>query len=168
MSINSYDPNINTNYQILNNLTSQVVVNNNETSKETPESNKLTPESNKLTNYPTTNKSDRDVNVRFDEKKFNSQFIENDLQFNKDTNKMNYYDEISDNILPHQKPVQDIIINIREMFYQTLELLIYKKNPIPYILSTPDRRFSFSILLIVIGSLLLLFSNLMISSDEKK
>ena len=54
------------------------------------------------------------------------------------------------------------------MFYQTLELLLYKKNPIPYILSTPDRRFSFSILLIVLGSLLLLFSNLMISSDNKK
>jgi len=128
---------------------------------------------NKITNYQTSNKSDRNINTQFDQKKFNIQFDENDLQINKETiqtnsNDMNHYDEISDKLLPHQKPVQDIIINIREMFYQSLELLIDKQNPIPYILSTPDRQFSFAILLIVIGTLLLLFSNLMISSEEIK
>jgi hypothetical protein len=119
---------------------------------------------NKVTNYQTTNKSDRNINTQFDQKKFNSQFEEKDLQIN-NSDDMNYYDEISDIILPHQKPVQDIIINIREMFYKTLEILIDKKNPFAYILSTPDRQFSFAILLIVIGSLMLLFSNLMISSS---
>jgi hypothetical protein len=128
---------------------------------------------NKITNYQTSNKSDRNINTQFDQKKFNIQFEENYLQINKETtqtnsNDMNHYDEISDKLLPHQKPVQDIIINIREMFYRSLELLIDKQNPIPYILSTPDRQFSFAILLIVIGALLLLFSNLMISSEEKK
>jgi len=119
---------------------------------------------NKVTNYQTTNKSDRNIDTQFDQKKFNSQFEEKDLQIN-NSDDMNYYDEISDIILPHQKPVQDIIINIREMFYKTLEILIDKKNPFAYILSTPDRQFSFAILLIVIGSLMLLFSNLMISSS---
>ena len=106
----------------------------------------------------------------FDQKKLISQFEEKDLQINEEikinnSDDMNYYDEISDNVLPHQKPVQDIIINIREMFYKTLEILIDKKNPFAYILSTPDRQFSFAILLIIIGSLMLLFSNLMISSS---
>lgn len=125
---------------------------------------------NKVTNYQTTNKSDRNIDKQFDQKKFNSQFEEKDLQINEEikinnSDDMNYYDEISDNLLPHQKPVQDIIINIREMFYKTLEILIDKKNPFAYILSTPDRQFSFAILLIIIGSLMLLFSNLMISSS---
>jgi hypothetical protein len=122
---------------------------------------------NKITNYQTTNKSDRNINTEFDQKKFNTEFEQNDLQINKDikqnsSDDMNYNDEILYNILPHQKPIQDIIINIREMFYQILEMLLDKQNPTPYILSTPDRYFSFAIFLIVIGSLLLLFSNLMI------
>lgn len=128
---------------------------------------------NKITNYQTTNRSDRNIDIQFDQKKFNIQFEENDAQINKEekinrSDDMNNYDEISDNLLPHQKPVQDIIVNIREMFYKSLEMLIDKKNPIPYILSTPDRQFSFAILLVVLGSLLLLFSNLMISSEDKK
>jgi hypothetical protein len=128
---------------------------------------------NKITNYQTTNKSDRNINKEFDQKEFNNQFNKNDSILNKETkisssDDMNHYDEISDNLLPHQKPVQDIIVNIREMFYKSLEILIDKKNPIPYILSTPDRQFSFAILLVVLGSLLLLFSNLMISSEDKK
>jgi hypothetical protein len=129
--------------------------------------------SNKITNYQTTNKSDRDINKQFDQKEFNYQFEENDSTVNKELNlnsshDMNHYDEISDKLLPHQKPVQDIIVNVREMFYKSLELLVDKKNPIPYVLSTPDRQFSLGILLVVIGSLLLLFSNLMISSEDKK
>lgn len=128
---------------------------------------------NKITNYQTTNKSDRNIDKQFDQKKFNAQFEENDLDFDNKTklsnsDDINNSDEISDSLLPHQKPMQDIIINIREMFYKSLEMLIDKQNPIPYILSTPDRQFSFAILLVVLGGLLLLFSNLMISSENKK
>ena len=127
---------------------------------------------NKITNYQTTNKSDRNINKQFEQKKFNVQFEENDLKIIKETdlNKsydMNHYDEISDKILSYQKPVQDIIINIREMFYKSSEMLLNKQNPLPYILSTPDRQFSFAVLLVVLGALLLLFSNLMISSNDK-
>lgn len=130
-------------------------------------------EINKITNYETTNKSDRNINKQFDLKEFNDQFVQNDVVINKErkqdnSDDMKYLDEISDSLLPHQKPVQDIIINIREMFYKSLELLLDRKNPIPYIFSTADRQFSFAIFLIVIGSLLLLFSNLMISSEDKK
>ena len=120
---------------------------------------------NKVTNYQTTNKSDRNINTQFDQKKFNSQFEEKDLQIN-NSDDMNYYDEISDIILPHQKPVQDIIINIREMFYKILEMLIDKQNPIPYIYSSNKRQFSFSLFLIIFGTLLLLLSTLMKSPNE--
>lgn len=139
----------------------------------TQEKNKDSSVSNKITNYQTTNKSNKNINKQFDQKKFNVQFEDNDLEIAKTTHisnseDMNHYDEISDKLFPHQKPVEDIIINIREMFYKSLEMLIDKQNPIPYILSSPDRQFSFAILLIVLGSLMLLFSNLMISSEEKK
>lgn len=125
----------------------------------------------KITNYITTNKSDRNVNVQFDQKQFNAQFEERVKQIEEenkldDSQDMIKPDEISNKLLPHHKPVQDIIINIREMFYKLLEMLIDKQNPIPYLISTPDRQFSLSIFLIVIGTLLLLFSNLMISSDK--
>jgi len=119
------------------------------------------------TKYQTTNKSDRDLNLEFEEQRVKTNFLENILQNLKTSQDMNHYDEILHNKLPHEKPVQDIIINIREMFYKTLELLVDKKNPIPYIISTPDRYFSFAVFLLVIGSLLLLFSNLMISSENK-
>jgi hypothetical protein len=68
---------------------------------------------------------------------------------------------MSNNILPHQKSIEIIIINLREMIHIILNKLINKENPIPYINSTPDRFFTFSILLIIIGTLLLLLSNLM-------
>ena len=122
-------------------------------------------------NYVTTNKSNRDINKQFDQKNFNKKFEENNELKEKQLRISNSPDmfqkhQIIDTKLPHKKPIEDIIINIRELFYKILEMLIDKQNPIPYIFSTPDRHFGFAILLIVIGGLLLLFSNLMISSDK--
>ena len=77
-------------------------------------------------------------------------------------------DEIINEKLPHKKPVEDVIINMRDMFYTILEMLVDKQNPIPYIFSSPDRHFAFACLLIIIGTLLLLFSNLMMSSSNEK
>jgi len=117
-------------------------------------------------NYITTNKSDRNIDKQFDQKQFNLMFEENEkilsgklkadqsFEYNKE-------DEIIYNKLPHQKPIVETIINIRETFYHSIEMLINGKNPSNYILSSPDRFFSLSIFLLVIGSLLLLSSNLM-------
>jgi hypothetical protein len=121
--------------------------------------------------YVTTNKSNRDINKQFDQKNFNKNFEDNEANLQKES-KLNKSDDmfqkhqIIDKKLPHNKPIEDIIINIREMFYKILEMLIDKQNPIPYILSSYDRHFAFAILLIVIGALLLLFSNLMISDNK--
>lgn len=117
------------------------------------------------------NKSNRDVNTQFDQKQFNNQFTENDLKLDNEMKInnnpiMKKNDEINSNILPHQRPIGDIIILMREMFYIVLEMLIYKKNPLPFIFATLERQYIFSLFLIIIGSLLLLFSNLMISQTK--
>lgn len=113
------------------------------------------------------NKSQRDVNKQFDQKNFNSKFEENEKQIEKESKTgpdMKKADESITTVLPHMRTFEDIVIIIREMFYKILELLMDSKNPIPYIMSSPDRFFAASIFLIVIGCCLLLFSNLMIST----
>lgn len=79
------------------------------------------------------------------------------------------YKEIDDGEIdiktpPHKRPIEYVIIGIRDLFFKSLEMLSDKKNPIPYIFSTDERKFHFSIFLIIIGTLLLLLSNLMISN----
>ena len=114
----------------------------------------------------TTNKSDREVGNKVDIKQFNKKFDENDKiieeerQFIKSDDN-NKYDEIIENKLPHEKSIEDIIISIKDMFYKIMELLLNRQNPIEYIFSTPDRHFAFALLLIIIGGLLLLFSNIL-------
>ena len=69
--------------------------------------------------------------------------------------------EIIKNKLPHDMSLGALILDIRKLFFDILELLVDKKNPIKYIFSTERRKFSFAVLLIMIGGLLLLLSNLM-------
>ena len=114
-----------------------------------------------------SNKSNRNLNLDFDLKQFNTKFKANEEQLQKNRKNVVISNEIISTKLPHQKPVEDILINIREMFYKVIEMLSDEQNPLPYLFSTPDRQFALSIFLIIIGSCLLLFSNLMISSDEK-
>lgn len=105
------------------------------------------------------NKSNRDVNKQFDEKQFNKNFEENDIKINKSN------EDITNDIIitkkPHERPIEDIIIIIRETFFKVLEMILDKQNPIPFILSSEERYFSITLFLIIIGTLLLLLSNLM-------
>lgn len=119
------------------------------------------------TNQNTTNKSDRELGKKFDLGQFNNKFETNDTIIDNNNNlkkspDMKLNDDIIYNKLPHKKPVEDILVNIRELFYNLMELLVDKKNPIPYIFSSPDRHFACCILLIIVGTLLLLLSNLLI------
>jgi hypothetical protein len=123
---------------------------------------------NKL-DYVTTNKSDRNINVQFDQRQFNTMFEANEekIQQEKKAEQTGFKsDEIIQKKLPHQQTVEDNIIMMREVFYKVIDMLMDKKNPIPYILSTPERHFSSAILLLILGTLLLLLSNLMISSNK--
>lgn len=70
-------------------------------------------------------------------------------------------DDINLVILPHERTIDKIVMGIRELFFKILELLIDKKNPMTYIYSSEYRRFDFAVLLIIMGALLLLLSNIM-------
>jgi hypothetical protein len=58
---------------------------------------------------------------------------------------------------------EDIGINIKNLFFEILEILMNKKNPIPYIIENEKRQFLFAIMILIIGGLLLFWSNLMIN-----
>ena len=109
------------------------------------------------------NKINDNINKRFEE---NANKIKK--EFSQDnSNDMTIQDDIkSDVLLPHQRSIEDNIIIIRETFFHILELLANKKNPIPYISSSPDRFFAVSLTMIILGTVFLLLSNLMKSKDE--
>ena len=78
-------------------------------------------------------------------------------------------DDMNPNLgpLPHQRSIEDIIILTRETFFHVLELLSTKKDPIPYLTESPDRFFCMALVMIVLGTLLLLLSNILKSNDDK-
>jgi hypothetical protein len=121
----------------------------------------------------TTNRSNRELGNKFDLGQFNKSFDENEGKIDQ-SNRLNSSqdmgksDETISTKLPHKKPVEDLIVSMRNLFYLILEMLLDKQNPIPFIFSSPDRHFAFAVLLIIIGAMLLLFSNLMMSSSNEK
>lgn len=105
--------------------------------------------------------------IKFDPTGFNKKFEANDIKTNS-AQKKNFMPEISVqyDLPPHKQPIEDLIIDIRDVFFQTLNLLEDKQNPIPYIYSSNKRQFSFSLFLIIFGTLLLLLSSLMKSPEK--
>lgn len=69
--------------------------------------------------------------------------------------------ELAKELLPHQKSIEDIVYDIRIVFFKVLEILLNKQNPISYILSESKNQFSFCLIIIIIGILMLLISNLL-------
>jgi hypothetical protein len=118
------------------------------------------------------NKDTRNVNVTFDQKEFNQNFEQNNKDLvvqekEKNSMDMKQKDETTnmdpDNklpILPHQRPIEDIIVITRETFFKSLEMIAHFENPIPYINNSPDRFFCMSVSLVILGTVLLIFSNL--------
>ena len=104
----------------------------------------------------------------FNQKKFNTDFENNDLNINK-SNKLNksFEGDIEKIILlPHQQSIENIIINIRDLIFVLFDMLENKKNPIPFLLSSDTRIFTFSLFLIIFGTLILLLSSLMMSPSN--
>ena len=64
--------------------------------------------------------------------------------------------------LLHQKSISEIIFNCRIVFFNTLQLLLNKENPLPFILSSDDNILAVCIIIITIGILMLLISNILI------
>ena len=111
------------------------------------------------------NKYERNIDQKFDLGNFNKVFEE---KRNKtDYSIVNVYEDDIIELIPiHKRTIEYIIIRTRELFYTCLELLSNKKNPLPFVMETEERKFSFSLFLIVMGILLLLFSSLMISNKQ--
>jgi hypothetical protein len=104
----------------------------------------------------TFNIIDSDINKKFDAKDevINMEAIlQNNLDFEQD--------DITSNLKPHQRSIEDIVMGMRELFFKILELLIDKQNPLSYIYSSQYRQFDFTLFLIIIGALLLLLSSIM-------
>jgi hypothetical protein len=109
----------------------------------------------------TIKKGDRDVNIKFNQIKFNKEFEEDDnkdINYNPDLEKP---DEIISKKLPHQKSIEDIIILSRDMIYKLLEMMMNRQDTMAYINSSPDKQFTFALILIFFGTILLLLSGLM-------
>lgn len=98
--------------------------------------------------------------TKFDPTGFNKNFEANDIKKNTRDDDMPELG-VQYEILPHKQPIENVIIDIRDIFFQILNLIEDKQNPIPYIYSSNKRQFSFSLFLIIFGTLLLLLSSLM-------
>jgi len=103
---------------------------------------------------------------KFDPTGFNKNFETNDIK-NKSIQTIIQEIDNQIDIPPHKQPIEDVIINIRDVFFQILNLIENKQNPLPFIYSSNKRQFSFSLFLIIFGTLLLLLSSLMKSPNEK-
>ena len=81
--------------------------------------------------------------------------------YEKQTLLMNDKNEIEPKYL-HRKYTEDLGVNIKNLFFEMLEMLANGKNPVPYAMSDPNKQFAFSVMILIIGVLMLFFSNLMI------
>jgi len=63
--------------------------------------------------------------------------------------------------------IDDLGINMKNLFFEILEKLVNKENPIPYIMETEKRQFTFAIMILIIGGLTMFLSNLMIDEEKK-
>ena len=97
---------------------------------------------------------ERDQKFNVDE--FNKKFEESDL-LNKDIPQNIINKEIKQEIKQEEN-----IIMFKNLFFEILELLVDFKNPIPYIFKNEQRELYFTIMILLIGLLLLFFSNLLI------
>ena len=112
-------------------------------------------------------KTNRSTN--YDPTGFNKSFESNDkpllntpkkyTQTNRNTSENTFDEDII--ILPHKQPFEKIIIDMRDLIFKILEILEDRENPIPFIFANEERRFHFSIILILFGCLFLLLSSLM-------
>lgn len=99
-------------------------------------------------------------NLKFNSTNFNKEFEENS---EKESKKL-FIQDIKDDEIEKEildLTLQDIIIELRNMFYIILEYISKKMNPLPYIFESRKRKYVFGIFMILFGSLLLMLSSLM-------
>lgn len=91
---------------------------------------------------------------KFNTDEFNKKFEEIDTNIKKP-------EFITEKELENINYTEDLGINIKNLFFEILEILMNKKNPIPYIMENEKRQFLFAIMVLIIGGLLLFWYNLL-------
>lgn len=84
-----------------------------------------------------------------------------DLNFKNNYEKRRNEIEKNNDKLPHQKSIEEIVFDLRIVFLEVLRLVMKNENPLPFILSENKNQFAFCLLVILIGIILLLFSNIL-------
>jgi len=106
---------------------------------------------------------ERDQKFNVDE--FNKNFEKSDLMTKQMEQQNVINKEIEQNVINkeiEQKKSENLIINIKNLFFEVLELLLDFKNPIPHILENEKKEFAFGIIILLSGILLLFLSNFLI------
>jgi len=109
-------------------------------------------------------KLERDV--KYNSNTFNQKFIESDSLIEQEQEAAEKIMKIKKNVdfEDDNNMMDDLGINMKNLFFKILEMLADKENPIPYIMDNSKRQFTFAVMIICIGGLLMFFSNLMISN----
>ena len=109
-------------------------------------------------------KLERDKKTNFD--RFNQKFLESDSLIEQEQEAAKKMMKIKKNVdfEDDDNMIDDLGINMKNLFFKILEMLADKENPIPYIMDNSKRQFTFAVMIISIGGLLMFFSNLMISN----
>jgi len=105
----------------------------------------------------------RDQKFNVDE--FNKNFEKSDLMTKQMEQQNVINKKIEQNVINkeiEQKKSENLIINIKNLFFEVLELLLDFKNPIPHILENEKKEFAFGIIILLSGILLLFLSNFLI------
>jgi len=100
---------------------------------------------------------------KFNPDEFNKIFEETDMIIQEESIKQHEqpikYQKIPENI----NYTENFGINMKNLFFEILEILMNKENPIPYIMNNEKRVFLVAIMILIIGVLLLFWSNLIIN-----
>lgn len=97
--------------------------------------------------------------------RFNQKFIKSDSLIEQEEEAAKRIMKIKKNIEfedDNTNMTEDLGINMKNLFFKILEMLADRENPIPYIMANSKRQFTFAIMVICNGGLLMFFSNLMI------
>ena len=104
---------------------------------------------------------------KFNTDRFNQKFIETDSLIEQEQEAAKKIMKINKNVDFEDKDdnmIDDLGINMKNLFFNILEILADRGNPIHYIMDNQKRQFTFAVMIICIGGLLMFFSNLMISN----
>ena len=68
-------------------------------------------------------------------------------------------------MLPHQQPFENILAESRDIFFELIEKLPKRIDPLPYLLKNDKKKLATAVLLIIFGTFLLIFATLFRTSS---